>query len=85
MELLLFLTALLTSLTGAISGVRAPEVRQVEAQAVAGAIEQVAAEAVEVAARVSADPFPMRAQAQAPRARGFALVDTFLAFERRLE
>jgi hypothetical protein len=85
LELLLFLTALLTSFTGAISGARAPEARQVEAQAIAGAIRQVAADAVEVAARMPAMAVPAGAKARIAFPAAFRLPSLFLAFERRLE
>ncbi|MDV3456664.1 hypothetical protein RZN05_06680 [Sphingomonas sp. HF-S4] len=86
MNLLLLLTALFASLTGAGSGERV--LRQVQGVAVVQAA-QVAQAAVHPSQRaIPAVPAPRLAEARRttwPRGESIAIVATYLPFERRLE
>lgn len=88
MELLLFLSALLSALTGAISGVRAPEM-QVHQTCGAVAVEQAVTAAQAVPTRSARHWLALAGGWQSPAARVYGAVPTspasFAAIPRYLD
>jgi hypothetical protein len=86
LELLLLLTALFASLTGAASGERAGVARQVQGVAVVRSAQaaQAAVQPVSRAA-LAVQPVVRRARAVWPRLAAAPVRDIRLVFERRLE
>jgi hypothetical protein len=72
-ELLLFLIALLTSFTGAISGARAGDMRGVERTAAVSVVAEVAIEAASVAEQAAAPMGEAAQLAAGAGGSGFAL------------
>jgi hypothetical protein len=87
MELLLILSALLSALTGAISGVRAPEVRLHQAVVEASAVQASAPTAARVAARPIIQAMPKLVATASFGVRAVFALDTVIPLyaERRRE